>query len=264
MLYVGLAALVTAVLLPVVTMAINISQMAWIRHVIPVPQSPPPRGHLIRGNRRNPSRITVAVVGDSFAAGYGASRPRETPAGLIAGRLARRLGCRVDLECLAVMGARTPDLTPQVDRAVALRPHLVLLFVGGNDITNLSPPGRTGRELGEHVRRLRAAGARVVVGGCPDLSVPPLVTRPLTWLMAGLSRRLSQAQAAHVRAAGGVYVDLFTALSPAFSAWPQRMLSPDGFHPSADGYVVAASAVLPAVMDACTGLVSPVELSPVG
>jgi hypothetical protein len=71
--------------------------------------------------------------------------------------------------------------------------------------------------------------------------------------MAGRwSRQMAAAQTVAVVQAGGRTVSLGDLLRPAFVAEPDRMFSWDRFHPSGDGYAVAAAAILPTLIAAVT------------
>ena len=59
------------------------------------------------------------MLGDSSAAGYGVQLPEETVAAVIATGLAEKLGRPVLLRCLAVVGAQSTDLPPQVEAALS-------------------------------------------------------------------------------------------------------------------------------------------------
>lgn len=241
---------VTAAGLMASMLAVLAVQMVVARRSIPVPQDPPPRGRAAHGPRSRAGAFTMVVLGDSFAAGYGAGRSRETAGSLLAAGVARRLQRRVELSTLAVVGAETSGLRHQVDNAVGLRPDLAVIFIGGNDVTQLAAHNTPARELGAAVRRLRRVGCRVVVGTCPDLSVLPAFRPPLRWLAWLLSRRLAAAQTSAVTRAGGSTVSLAKLLNPWFRADPVRMFSVDLFHPSAEGYARAAAVTLPAVLAA--------------
>jgi hypothetical protein len=100
---------------------------------------------------------------------------------------------------------------------------------------------------------LQHAGAQVVVGTCPDLGTVEPIQPPLRWVARRLSRQLATAQTVAVVEAGGRTVSLGDLLGPAFAADPARMFSRDRYHPSADGYVMAAAAVLPTMVAALSG-----------
>jgi hypothetical protein len=103
------------------------------------------------------------------------------------------------------------------------------------------------RHLEMAVRRLREAGAEVVVGTCPDLGAIEPVPQPLRFLARRWSRDLAAAQTVAVVEAGGRAVSVGDLLSEAFSADPKVMFSEDRFHPSPAGYARVAAALLPSV-----------------
>jgi len=97
------------------------------------------------------------------------------------------------------------------------------------------------------VRRLRASGAVVVVGTCPDFGVIRAIPQPLRWVARSRGLRLARAQAGEVRAAGGIPVPFSDLLAPEFYKAPDVLFSHDMFHPSAAGYALAAKQLLPAL-----------------
>jgi hypothetical protein len=102
--------------------------------------------------------------------------------------------------------------------------------------------------LGDSVRRLRAAGCKVVVGTCPDIGAVQPIKPPLRWLARKWSRDLAAGQTIAVVEAGGRTVSIGNLLGPMFEADPVRMFSADHFHPSAEGYARAAAVVLPTLL----------------
>jgi lysophospholipase L1-like esterase len=225
-------------------------QAAVARRVIPMAEEPPPRGDGLYGPKFPGRPLSMVVLGDSSAAGYGVHRPRETPGALLATGISRRLRRPVRLRRLAVVGSTSAGLSYQVDEALELAPELAVILVGGNDVTHGSANAAAVRHLGDAVRRLRAAGARVVVGTCPDLGAIQPIKRPLRWLARRWSRQLAAAQTIAVVEAGGRTVSIGDLLGKAFEADPARMFSADRFHPSADGYARAAAVMLPTLLAA--------------
>lgn len=192
--------------------------------------------------------IRMLMVGDSLAAGLGATKPKETLGGRLAKALAKRQGCPVRLRSVAVVGSESPDLAAQLD---GLHPEetfdVAVIVVGGNDVTHRIPVADSARHLTEAIERLRARGAQVVVGTCPDLGALRPVPQPLRSLASRLSRRLAAAQAEAAERAGAVPVSLRRTVGPLFFDEPEQMFSMDRFHPSALGYRRTADALLPAV-----------------
>ena len=72
----------------------------------------------------------------------------------------------------------------------------------------------------------------------------------MRWTARSLGLRLAAAQAAETRAAGGVPVPLASLLTPHFLSEPERLFSEDHYHPSADGYALAAGQLLGALSHA--------------
>lgn len=193
--------------------------------------------------------VRMGMLGDSSAAGLGAESPHQTPAAVIAGGLASLTGRQVHLSVVAVVGAESRHLDAQVDRLLAASPalDLAVIMIGANDVTHRVKPAESVRALGSAVSRLRAAGAEVVVGTCPDLGTIEPLAQPLRWLARRRSRHLAAAQTVAVVEAGGRTVSLGDLLGAEFAASPGEMFSADRFHPSATGYARAAAALLSSV-----------------
>ncbi|MFF3331468.1 SGNH/GDSL hydrolase family protein [Streptomyces sp. NPDC002888] len=195
-----------------------------------------------------PLRLTM--LGDSTAAGQGVHRAGQTPGALVASGLAAVAERPVELRNVALPGAQSDDLERQVAEVLASPgpvPDICVIMIGANDVTHRMPPTRSVRCLATAVRRLRTAGAEVVVGTCPDLGTIELVQQPLRWLARRASRQLAAAQTIGVVEQGGRTVSLGDLLGPEFAANPRELFGPDNYHPSAEGYATAAMAVLPTV-----------------
>src|SRR6266487_1124437 len=227
-------------------------QAMLARRTIPAAEAPPPRCDGVYGADHDGEVITVAVLGDSSAAGYGADVARNTPGALLAAGLAEQLRRPVRVHCFAVVGAESRALEPQVERALEVAPDVAVILVGGNDVTHRQPVPEAVGHLVTAVRALCEAGAEVVVGTCPDLGTIHPIQPPLRWMARRWSRQMAAAQTIAVVEAGGRTVSLGDLLGPTFAAEPDRMFSWDRFHPSGDGYAMAAAALLPTVVAALT------------
>ncbi|MFC9289795.1 SGNH/GDSL hydrolase family protein [Streptomyces sp. NPDC057052] len=194
--------------------------------------------------------LYLTLLGDSTAAGQGVHRAGQTPGALLASGLAAVAERPVELRNVALPGARSDDLDRQVALVVGDHgpvPDVCVIMIGANDVTARMPPTRSVRHLSAAVRRLRTAGAEVVVGTCPDLGTIEPVGQPLRWLARRASRQLAAAQTIGVVEQGGRTVSLGDLLGPEFQANPGELFGPDHYHPSAEGYATAAMAVLPTV-----------------
>lgn len=193
--------------------------------------------------------IRMAMLGDSGAVGYGVRRDVDTPGARIAigiSAIARR---PVHLTNVAVVGAESSALPEQVARVIDHHLDLAVIVIGTNDVTHRIKPAESVRHLGDAVRTLRAGGAHVVVGTCPDLGTIRPIAQPLRSIARRLSRNLAAAQTIAVVEAGGRTVSLGDLLGPLF-AQRRDLFSDDRFHPSAQGYAHAADAILPSALDA--------------
>ncbi len=232
------------------SLALLMRQAADARRIIPMAEAPPPRGDGLYGPKFPGRPLSMVILGDSSAAGYGVHRPRETPGALLANGVARRLHRPVKLHRLAVVGSMSAGLPYQVDAALEYQPEVAVILVGANDVTHVTGRAAAVRHLGDAVRRLRAVGCIVVVGTCPDIGTIQPIKPPLRWLARSWSRQLAAEQTVAVVEAGGYSVSLGDLLGPAFAADPGRMFGADHFHPSVEGYARAASVVMPTLMAA--------------
>jgi lysophospholipase L1-like esterase len=195
-------------------------------------------------------KLSFAVLGDSIAFGQGASAPAHTAAARLAADLDGQ-GIATEMRVFAVPGARSADLAAQVRRAQEWPPHLALIIIGANDLTRLIPPEQAAAQLGDAVRRLRGAGAEVVVAPAPDLSVVPWVPPHMRAMVRAGSAALHDAQTRAALAVGGRVADIGMTSADGFAADP-NLFSADRFHPSSAGYAVITDALAPTVRAAAT------------
>ncbi len=194
--------------------------------------------------------ISLLVLGDSSAAGYGMLDPLDTPAAMLASGLAHIAHRPVRVCSRAAVGARSAGLDRQIDRGLAEHPDVTVIVVGANDVTHGVRPDDAVRHLVAGIRRLQGAGSQVVVGTCPDLGTIRPLAPPLRQIARHLSRRMAAAQATAAAAAGGHPVSLRDVLAMPFLLTPGELFGDDRFHPSLTGYASIASAMLPVVATA--------------
>jgi lysophospholipase L1-like esterase len=137
-----------------------------------------------------------------------------------------------------VGGATSADvIADQLERAVLLRPRLVTLSIGPNDITAHVPVGDYERNVDTIFRRLtRETDAVVVANLLPDLAVTPRFRgRERTADVSALTVRFNEALLRRARASDIEVVDLYR---PSQAEIPHRpeLLAGDGYHPSDVGY----------------------------
>lgn len=244
-----------------------VEQSKRARTAIGLPAAQPPRADGVytpRGVAPSPtgrSALTLALIGDSTAAGLGCSSAEELPGVRLARGVAEETGRAVQLSTYAVIGATSKMLDDQVSDSLlsdagfgaapvgepGRAPDAAVILIGANDVTTRLSIHGSAERLGAAVARLRELGTAVVVGTCPDLGAIRPIPQPLRSVARSWSLRLAREQREQVRAAGGHPVALADLLSPEFLTRPELFFSTDQFHPSAAGYEAAASVLLPAL-----------------
>ena len=187
--------------------------------------------------------LRVVWLGDSTAAGVGASEGSDALPTVVATRLDRP----VELHVLAVSGERVGGVVDDQLPAVAtLEPDAVFVSVGANDVTHLTSRGA----FGDQYRTLLAGlpdGVAVVVLGVPDMGAVPRLAQPLRAVAGFRGRELDEVVREVAAGHDAVYVPVAAATGPAFRAAPDRYFAADDYHPSPAGYRLWADAVVAAL-----------------
>ncbi|MGW4891492.1 SGNH/GDSL hydrolase family protein [Kitasatospora sp. NPDC004240] len=183
--------------------------------------------------------IRFVALGDSLTEGVGdpVAGGWRGWAALLADSLGPEPGS-VEFTNLARSGALSADLTlRQLPAALALRPRVASVVVGGNDtLRGGFDIRRTTRELDTVLGELGAAGALPLTACLPDpgvlLRLPGPLARPLARRMSAVNTVVHALSARH----DAVHLHL------AGLPWTadRRLLSVDRLHPSADGHQLIA------------------------
>jgi acyl-CoA thioesterase I len=203
-------------------------------------------GEAIMGEGERKAAVVYVALGDSTGVGVGARKGGGYPARLLE-RIERvRPGSR--LVNLCVSGATTGDLLrAQVGRVREARPTLVTVGIGINDVSRQVSPEQFARNYEEIVARLREqTDAPVVLSNLPDISHAPAV--PVSFRAEARRRiELFNQHIGEVAARHGLpVVDTYAKSSAVIPTHPE-FFSPDGFHPSEEGYEFWAFEMWPAV-----------------
>ncbi len=181
------------------------------------------------------------AVGDSFTEGIGDPEPRS--AGGTRGwadRVAEVLSAKTDdfaYANLAIRGRLLQQIIDeQVEPALALRPDLVTISAGGNDIIR---PGTDPDDIAERlegaIERLRSDGATVLLFNGPDIGMTPVLRRS-RGKVAIYNENLRAIAARH----DAIIADMWAMRELKDS----RMWAPDRLHFSPIGHHTVASMVL--------------------
>lgn len=187
---------------------------------------------------KDPARTVMYVaLGDSTAYGVGASHAERNYVSRFHERL-RAVYPAARVRNLGAGGATAADVVDgQLSRAVALRPDLVTLSIGPNDITRGRDAGEYERDIETIFRTLlRETTAVLLVNLIPDLTVTPRFRgRPEA---AEVGRRVARFNGALRRQAGAHGVEVVDLYTPSRTEVPRRpeLIAADGYHPSDQGY----------------------------
>jgi lysophospholipase L1-like esterase len=177
------------------------------------------------------------ALGDSTVQGVGASSPERNYVSRLYERL-RAVYPLARVANLGVSGATSADVVAaQLQRAVEVRPHLVTLSVGPNDITRGVPVRQYERNIDAILAALtRETRAVVVVNLLPDLAVTRRFRgSPQEGAVGRLTVQFNDALRSRARQHGVEPVDLYSASHEEVPRRPE-LLATDGYHPSDAGY----------------------------
>ncbi len=185
--------------------------------------------------------LTILAFGDSLTAGFGlppgASFVDQLQCSL------DRLQRNIRIINAGLSGDTTVGGLSRIDRALEVKPDLVILELGANDAVLGSLPERSKANLDVLIRKSLEARARVLLAGVkPPMAFTPGYCEDFARLYAELAE----------------HYDL--KLVPDFLAGilhhPDRTLA-DGIHPNAQGVAHIVSAVLPVVLESLDDLEKP-------
>ena len=181
--------------------------------------------------------IVYVALGDSTVEGVGATNRSRNYVSRVHERL-RAVYPAARVTNLGVGGATSADVRRrQLDRAIELRPQLVTLAIGPNDITTEVPLAVYAQNLEAILERLRRETAAVVVVNLiPDLAVTPRFNRsPHREVVGRLTIAFNEIIERTARSSGAELVDLYAASRREVPLRPELMAA-DGYHPSDVGY----------------------------
>ncbi|HVE70775.1 MAG TPA: SGNH/GDSL hydrolase family protein [Thermoanaerobaculia bacterium] len=179
--------------------------------------------------------LTYVVMGDSTAAGVGGSYESG-----IAVSTAKELGRRhiVTMTNVGVSGARMSDVRRlQLPRVTPLRPDLVLLSAGANDVTHLTGIDGMRTDLRAIVTALTEANpdVRIVITGSPDMGSPPRIPWPLRGIASHRTKQVNRMFLAEAAKHGLTFAPIAAVTGPMFRR-DRSLFAADRFHPNDRGY----------------------------
>ena len=177
--------------------------------------------------------VRILALGDSLTAGYGLDLADTFPVRL-EGAL-RADGLDVAVVNAGVSGDTTAGGLARLGWALADRPHLAIVALGGNDALRGLDPDATRTNLDAIVTRIEAAGVRVLLAG---MKAPPNLGaeygREFNAVFAGVAERHG--------------VALYPFLLEGVAAVPE-LNQDDAIHPNPRGVQIMVEGILPYVRD---------------
>lgn len=230
-----------------------------------MPRLPEPAGPRTGSTAGRPPALGLAILGDSSAAGVGVDRQDDAFAGQLVAFVAQYLGRRISWRLVARSGATArstrDDLVPGLtDPRTAWRPELVVVVVGGNDLTHyrLIPAWRRDmRSLIGAIRR-ETGPVPIVLAGLPPFLRVPSLPQPLRAVSGLRACAMDDVLRRLARGTDGVW----HVPSATLPTEGDDFFTSDGFHLGARGYRAWAEVIALRVAEAAATVQGPVSAAP--
>ena len=178
------------------------------------------------------TRKVFVAFGDSISAGYGLDAGQSFPDDLQ--KKFDQQGYPWHVVNLGISGDTTEGGLARMDSAVALKPAIVLLELGGNDGLRGLPLDVTRKNLETMIQTFQKAGAKVVLAG---MTLPPNYGADY----------IGQFQKIYSGLAAKYKLTFIPFLLSDIITPDLRYLQHDGIHPTADGAEIVSGTVFRAV-----------------
>ena len=193
--------------------------------------------------------LRYVVMGDSTAVSQGGDYSSGY-ASKTAGYLAQTHA--VTWLNVAVPGARAADVDKkQLPQTLKESPDLVLIAVGANDITHLTPPSSVVSSIRHTITKLQQQNpnVRIVLTGSPDMGSVPRFPQPVRWF-AGERTKSLNAHIIKLTSEKHVYfAPIAQQTGPEFRKHPE-LFAADKFHPTTDGYDLWTPVIIKTLQEA--------------
>lgn len=189
---------------------------------------------LLSGFVRAEAQPTVMVLGDSLSIGYGLTPGQSWPDQ--AQRLLTEAGTEIRLVNASVSGDTVADGLARLDWALADKPDVCVVALGGNDGLRMLDTERMRTSLEAIVAKLEAAGVLPIIAG---MLPPPNFGPDYSRAFGAVFSAVAEAHAA----------PLVPFLLKGVAGRPE-LNQPDGIHPTAEGAALVARTMLPVIRTA--------------
>jgi lysophospholipase L1-like esterase len=182
----------------------------------------------------------LLVIGESTAAGIGASQHTRALPGFLAAEMTGRRGGTVAWTARGKSGVTARRVITEL-LPVGPEPFdFTLLTVGINDLLDRRPPHAWGADLRMLIEALRdeQGRTRIIVSGMPPVHQVPAIPQPLRFVAGRRAATMNRITRRVSAASGATYVPIKGSLGQR-----TELFASDGFHPSEAGYRVWARAL---------------------
>ena len=189
-------------------------------------------------------KFTYVAMGDSTVEGIGSSGPKKTFPALVFASIKQEFK-HAKLHNLGRGGAKISDvISSQLGSAIQLKPDLVTISVGANDLRNRTKLKQFRNDLSQLIEVLkRKTDAKVIVNNIPDLSHLPSIPFVFRIYSKILLKRFNQIIQEQTHKSQVILVDLYSQSKLFANKYPE-FISSDGLHPSDTGYALWANTII--------------------
>jgi lysophospholipase L1-like esterase len=184
--------------------------------------------------------LRLTVLGDSAAAGVGASTHDEALGGYLGAEVARRSGRRTAWHVIARSGAKTRDVTRDLVPLLVEPTDVIIAVVGVNDLKSYRLIRDFRRDTKALIEAIQAQAGPVpiVLAGIPPFKHMPGLPRPMRTILGLRGRAMDDVLRRLASQTGNLRHISLNALK-----FPENAFTEDGFHPASRGYRLWAEVV---------------------
>ena len=185
----------------------------------------------------NEKKLKYMIIGDSTTAGQGA--PYEKGIAIMTlNHLAKSYS--VEMLNTSISGAVTKGLLDdQVKFIQEFKPDILLISVGGNNVTALTSKTKLQNELEAIIEKSLSINCtmKIVLTASPDMGSPPRLLQPLRWLTGLYANALNKTFFAIIEKYNLTLAPIAEKTGPIFRK-DHSLFAADKFHPNEAGYAV--------------------------
>lgn len=200
--------------------------------------------HQLHKRLQKKQDFVFVAIGDSAAEGIGATIASRTYSGVVKEYL-NVIYSKVTYHNLGRRRSTTQEVIfEQLERAITLKPDLITLSVGANDIRTGSLLFRFEKRLSYLLKKLKEeTNAIIIINTLPDFSYAPLIPRPAKLISRLMIKRFNRSIRKIAGRTDVVLVDLYHQSKVYAKGYPE-MIATDNFHPSDFGYAIWANSII--------------------